>query len=142
MDHWTKSYYEMRFRIDFLERKATSFQDLFVKVMSKAYPREFMASRPWGRSGDRKNDGYLPTERLLFQVYAPNELRSSETIKKVIEDFNGVLPHWEKYFRTWVFVHNTDELPPDVIKKIEELRSRHASIKIETWGLKRSLRDF
>jgi hypothetical protein len=134
MDDWPTKYYELRFRVDFLERKAAAFQDLFVAVMSKAYPKDFMPCRPWGRAGDRKNDGYLPSEKLLCQVYAPNELTSRQTVKKIETDFKGALPHWRKYFRTWAFVHNADALPPDVLKKILSLRRRYPSIKIETWG--------
>jgi hypothetical protein len=142
MDDWTKTYYGLRFRIDFLERKGASFQDLFVSVMSKAHPKDFMPCRPWGRSGDRKNDGYLPTEQLLCQVYAPNELTSAKTIKKIEADFKGAMLHWKKYFHTWAFVHNTDGLPPEVIEKIEQLRSCYPSIEIQTWGFDALLHRF
>ena len=43
-----------------------------------------MACRPWGDRGDRKNDGFLKSERRL-QVYAPNEMSEA----KAIEDSGG-----------------------------------------------------
>jgi hypothetical protein len=66
--------------------------------MSKAYPGDFIPCRPWGNVGDRKNDGYLKSERILFQVYAPNEMKMAETVKKIEEDFTEALPYWQKDF--------------------------------------------
>ena len=48
------TYYELRFRNQFLEAKGSAFQELFVAIMTKAYPEDFIACRPWGRLGDRK----------------------------------------------------------------------------------------
>lgn len=98
MDRIQQLGYEKDFRIIFLEAKGDGFQRLFEKLMAKAHPNDFMACRPWGNVGDRKNDGYLPSARTLFQSYAPNELSAAEAIKKINEDFGGAKEHWEKYF--------------------------------------------
>lgn len=136
MDAQSAAYYELRFRVQFLEAKGSAFQDLFSSVMSKAYSGDFMPCRPWGAAGDRKNDGYLKSERTLFQVYAPNEIRQADTVRKVEEDFAGALPYWREHFDTWVFVHNSREgLPPDVIAKLLELERDHAPVKVLQWGL-------
>lgn len=127
-------HYELRFRIAFQECKANAFQALFEQVMSKAHPGDFMACAPWGNVGDQKNDGYLPSERTLFQVYGPNDMTASKAIAKIDEDFNGALPHWGAHFDKWVFVHNSTTLPPHVQKKIMELRQAHPMMTIETWG--------
>jgi tetratricopeptide (TPR) repeat protein len=135
MDESTSAFYELRFKTQFLEAKGTAFQNLFVEIMSKVYPADFIPCRPWGSAGDRKNDGYLKSERLLFQVYAPNELRVSRTIAKIREDFTSALPHWREYFDTWVFVHNASSgLPPDVIATLLELEQQHPPIKVTQWG--------
>jgi tetratricopeptide (TPR) repeat protein len=135
MDQQASALYELRFRAQFLESKAAAFQDLFVAVMSKAHPGDFMPCRPWGSVGDRKNDGYLKSERTLFQVYAPNELRMAETVSKVVADFTEALPHWRDYFNTWVFVHNAHGgLPPDVVAKLLELERLHTPIRVLHWG--------
>ncbi|MCX6593162.1 MAG: hypothetical protein NTZ56_16720 [Acidobacteria bacterium] len=135
LDEQAKAFYELRFRAQFLESKAASFQDLFVAIMSKAHPGDFIPCRPWGNVGDRKNDGYLKSERTLFQVYAPNELRMAETVNKVETDFSEALPYWRDHFDTWVFVHNAHGgLPPDVIAKLLELERANPSMKVTHWG--------
>ena len=123
MDRLQQLNYEKDFRIAFLESKGDGFQRLFEKLMSKAHPNDFMACRPWGNVGDRKNDGYLPSGRILYQSYAPNELTAAEAIKKIDEDFNGAKEHWEKYFDEWTFVHNAHDgrLGPHIIEALAKL---------------------
>src|ERR1043166_4294924 len=136
MNQQAAAFYELRFKNQFLESKGAAFQSLFVDLMTKAHPGDFIPCRPWGSVGDRKNDGYLKSERTLFQVYAPNEIRMAETVSKIVTDFNEALPHWRDYFDTWVFVHNAREgLPPDVIAKLLELEGGHNPIKLTHWGL-------
>ena len=98
MDKPTKVYYEHRFRTQFLEAKGAAFQELFVAIMSKAHGGDFMPCRPWGAVGDRKNDGDLKSERILFQVYAPNEFKVSQTTAKIREGFYGGAPALERPF--------------------------------------------
>ncbi len=143
MDQQATTFYELRLRTHFLESKAAAFQDLFVAIMSKAYPEDFFPCRPWGRAGDRKNDGYLKSERTLFQVYAPNEMRMADAVNKIRTDFREALPHWKNYFDTWVFVHNSHGgLPPDVIAELLQLESVHPPLKLTHWGFDELLRRF
>ncbi|HEY6392145.1 MAG TPA: glycosyltransferase family 2 protein [Bryobacteraceae bacterium] len=136
-------FYELRLKTEFLESKGTAFQDLFVRIMSKAHPGDFIPCRPWGAAGDRKNDGYLKSERLLFQIYAPNELKVAQTIAKVTEDFTEALLHWKDHFDTWVFVHNTTRgLPADVIAALLDLQQRHPAVKVTHWGFDELLLRF
>jgi len=135
MDDQAQAFYELRFRTTFLETKGAAFQDLFVAVMAKAHPGDFIACRPWGRMGDHKNDGYLKSERTLFQVYAPNEMRVVEAVRKITEDFTGARPYWQEYFDRWVFVHNASAgLAPDIIATLLELERQHAPITVTSWG--------
>lgn len=136
MDRNQQISYEKDFRIKFLESKGDAFQNLFETLMTKLYPGDFMACRPWGKVGDRKNDGYLPSKRTLFQVYAPNELNTTTAIKKINEDFIGAKEHWKNYFDKWVFVHNTSDgkLPPHVIGELIKLGDNHPEIKNSHWG--------
>jgi len=126
----------MAFKTAFLSKKGNAFQDWFADIMEMRYPDgDFIRVRPWGRSGDRKNDGYLKSQRILFQVYAPNEMKESPALKKIEEDFQGALPHWEKHFDTWVFAHNSpDGLGPGITKKLLELDSEHEEISVKSWG--------
>lgn len=144
MDRFQQLNYEKDFRIAFLESKGDGFQRLFEKLMSKVHPNDFMACRPWGNVGDRKNDGYLPSARILFQLYAPNELKASEVIKKIKEDFDGAKEHWAKYFSEWVFVHNAQDgrLNPQIIEKLVKLDQDNPNIKIGHWGYEEMLAKF
>jgi hypothetical protein len=137
MDNLTRAFYMERFRAEYLQKKGTAFQDFFSDIMEKAYPGDFVRVRPWGNVGDKKNDGYLGSARVLFQVYAPNEMTSAEAVKKIDEDFNGALPHWKKYFDNWVFVHNSQQgLGPDVLQKLLDLKAAHGSkISVSHWGM-------
>jgi cellulose synthase/poly-beta-1,6-N-acetylglucosamine synthase-like glycosyltransferase len=129
------AYYELRFQNDFLRAKGITFQTLFATLMSNAHPADFIPCRPWGATGDRKNDGYLKSERLLFQVYAPNELRAAQAIKKIKEDFTQAVPYWKDYFETWVFVHNSiDGLSAPIVDTLLALERDHPTIKVTAWG--------
>lgn len=128
-------YYEAVFKSKFLEAKGNVFQDFFSSLMSKAYPEDFIPCRPWGNVGDRKNDGYLKSERTLFQVYAPNEMSMAAAVRKIRDDFQGALPFWEDHFDKWVFVHNSiDGLSADIIKELLKLGDKHSEIKVTHWG--------
>lgn len=136
VDALAQHYYELRFELLFLKAHGDAFQQLFGRIMSMAYPGDFVQTRPWGRLGDEKCDGYLRSQRKLFQCYAPNELEMSETLRKMHDDFNGALPYAQEFFDTWVFTHNAEggRIPTWLIKDIERLEKEHASIRIELFG--------
>lgn len=131
-----QAYYELQFENLFLKSKGNTFQELFEKLMGFAYKADFMACRPWGNRGDRKNDGFLKSEQQLFQVYAPNEMKEYEAIRKITEDFVGAKEYWNTLFNKWVFVHNADNgLPPHVQKILLDFEQANQGITIEPWGL-------
>ena len=98
------AYYEQKFENEFLRSKGDAFQTFFERLMGLAYKADFMACRPWGNQGDRKNDGFLKSERRLFQVYAPNEMDAAKAKAKILEDFEGAKAHWNNHFDCWVFM--------------------------------------
>lgn len=131
-----QAYYELRFVDAFRSAKADAFQTFFEKLMGLAYKADFMACRPWGNQGDRKNDGFLKSERCLFQVYAPIEMDAAKAIAKITEDFEGAKTHWGEHFDKWVFAHNaTDGLPPHVQKVLLDFQGANPGITLENWGL-------
>jgi len=131
-----QAYYEQKFENAFLRAKGNVFQELFEKLMGLAYKADFMACRPWGKRGDRKNDGFLKSKRQLFQVYAPNEMSESKVITKIREDFNGAKAYWGKYFDKWAFVHNAvGGLPPHVQTVLLDFENENPGITVESWGL-------
>lgn len=130
------AYYEQRFENAFLRARGDEYQTFFERLMSLAHKGDFMACRPWGKVGDRKNDGFLKSERRLFQVYAPNEMDAAKAKAKITEDFNGAKQHWGKYFDKWAFVHNaTDGLPPHVQELLLEFEAANPGVKLDPWCL-------
>jgi hypothetical protein len=122
VDPISRAFYELRFELAFLKTKGDAFQDFFSSIMEKVHPADFQRVRPWGRIGDWKNDGYLRSERTLFQIYAPNEMTSAEAIRKIDQDFAGALPYWKDYFATWVFAHNARiGLGPEITERLLSL---------------------
>ncbi len=136
MDAFTRAYYEVLFERDFLKKTGDQFQDFFAEMMEKCHPRgDFMRVRPWGSAGDRKNDGYLRSERTLFQVYAPNEMTAAAAVNKIDDDFYGALPYWKQYFDLWTFTHNSRKgLGPDITNKLLELSRLHRPLSAISWG--------
>jgi hypothetical protein len=135
MDEVSRSFYALTFKVQFMEKNGEAFQDFFSTIMEKRYPGDFIRVRPTGSVGDRKNDGILPSKRMLFQCYAPNELKTAACIAKIDEDFHGALIHWRKHFDTWVFVHNDRSgLGPDVTAKLLTLSASHKGPRAIAWG--------
>jgi len=144
MDRIQQLFYEKCFRIAFLEAKGDGFQRLFEKVMFLVHPNDFQACRPWGKAGDRKNDGYLPSARVLYQVYAPNDMSSADAVTKINDDFTGAFKHWQQHFGEWTFVHNSPDgrLGPHIIETLANLRKAHQQIKIGHCGYDELLAKF
>jgi hypothetical protein len=135
MDPFKRAFHEMAFKAQYLESWGDEFQDLFSTIMEKRYPGgDFTRVRPWGNVGDKKNDGYLKSERTLFACYAPNEMDSKEAINKINSDFAGAQPHWKQYFDKWIFVHNSKiGLGPDVLKLLLDLQKKKPP-DVTHWG--------
>lgn len=130
------AYYEHKFEIEFLRAKGDAFQTLFERLMGLAYKADFMACRPWGNQGDHKNDGFLKSERRLFQVYAPNEMDAAKAKAKITEDFEGAKKYWSEHFDHWVFVHNaTDGLSPHIQKLLLDFEAANPGIQLQPWCL-------
>jgi hypothetical protein len=137
------AYYEARFENAFLRAKGTAFQEFFERLMSLAYKADFMPCRPWGNRGDRKNDGFLKSERRLFQVYAPYGMEEKKAIAKISDDFAGARTHWGTWFGKWAFVHNAvDGLPPHVQSILLQFEQDNPGITVEPWGLEELRRIF
>ena len=130
------AYYEQKFENMFLRAKADAFQTFFERLMGLAYKADFMACRPWGKHGDHKNDGFLKSERRLFQVYAPNEMVASKAKAKITADFEGAKAYWASHFNKWSFVHNAEGgLPPHVQKLLLDFEQANPGIEIKPWGM-------
>ena len=87
MDENEMFYALKEFKLKRLQLKGNSFEDFFVNIM-KYHCNEFESVKPWGALGDRKNDGFIKSKGIYYQVYAPEDLPSREgsAIVKLIED--------------------------------------------------------
>jgi len=144
MDKASRAYYGVVFERNYLKMRGNEFQNFFADLMEKRYPEgDFIRVQPWGKVGDHKNDGYITSKRTLFQIYAPNDMKESNALRKIDEDFRGALPHWQDYFDKWIFMHNAwDGLGPGITKKLLDLDQEHGRITVRSWGredLKREL---
>lgn len=134
--------WEIRFRLACYERRAEAFQDLFSQIMERQDPG-FQRVRPWGNQGDRKNDGWSPARRTLFQCYAPSTFNATRLEAKLVQDYEGAIDYWKEYFDTWIFVHNYfDGVPPNIAKCIAELNSRSTDVTCEIWGIPKLRAEF
>jgi len=136
MDQLQRWIYSLQFKVAFLQKRGTEFQDWFVRIATHAYDTDFEPVRPYGNLGDRKCDGYQISTATVFQCYAPALLKDRELIAKIDGDFSGALKHWP-HLKRWVFVHNdsvSGGLPPTVVQHLHQLRQRHPIIAIETWS--------
>lgn len=72
-----------------------AFEDLFTQVMNYAEP-EFEQIKPWGNIGDRKNDGFIRSKGVFYQVFAPENITKSypDAITKLEKDFAGLVSQW------------------------------------------------
>jgi hypothetical protein len=89
-----------------LKADGQAFADIFTSIMNYA-EADFQLIKPWGNIGDRKNDGYIRSKGIFYQVFAPEDIRKSytEVVKKIKKDFAGLLSHW-KDIKEFYFVVN------------------------------------
>ena len=60
------------------------------------YEPEYMTIKTQGKFGDRKNDGYIPSKGIYFQVYSPESIEARDAISKIEEDLEGLMKYWDK----------------------------------------------
>lgn len=116
------SGHRLLFRLKCLESKGEAFQKFFERIMI-LHDKTFMPVKPVGPEGDWKCDGYSAASQTVFQCYAPHELTSGKTSRKIREDFAGAERAWGAKMRQWAFVWNADALPPQVVATLTELAS-------------------
>lgn len=106
-------------------------QDFFAAVMELTH-KDFIRVVPWGNVGDLKCDGYLPSNRSVFQVYSPLREEARKTNAKITADFNGACEHWRAHMDRWVFVNNAQETPAPVLLHFQSLDVPEG-VKTELW---------
>ena len=133
-DPITYNHYR-EFKLQCLEGTGDAFQKLFEKIMVRARPGAFECVRPYGRFGDRKCDGLIESEGIVFQVYSPDELKQAEVQKKIDEDLAGAAQHWSGILKKWVFVYNARRgTPPDIKLTLQQKQKQYPDIEIDSWS--------
>lgn len=134
-----REWYDMCFNSKLTELDGTSFESFFQKVMVQIHKEDFTNAMPWGRLGDRGNDGYLITEKTLFQCYSPYEIKATETIRKVTSDFEKSKEYWAGHIKKWVLMLGgprvVNDVPTSVLKHLLALKEQYKKeIVIEWWS--------
>lgn len=104
-----------------------NFEEKVQNILRKYFGYKFKKIKPYGKIGDRKNDGYIPEEGRYFQIFGPEEgTYSSEkqAIDKLKKDFYKLKEHcksgkWEP-MREFTFIYNDKDR--GVSPKLEKLR--------------------
>ena len=132
MDSNKKVVVRERFKLRVYESEGQSFEDLFTRIMQYAEP-DFQQIKPWGNIGDRKNDGYIPSKGIYFQVYAPEDISKSmnKAVEKLESDFSGLLEKWEGVKEYHFVINNKYKgVPPQLAHAIKKITKDH-SIKAD-----------
>jgi hypothetical protein len=128
------SGHQLLFRLKCADSKDIAFQKFFECVMQK-HDKAFMPVKPAGPEGDWKCDGYSASSQTVYQCYAPNELRSGKTSRKVRDDFAGAEQKWGEKMKHWAFVWNGDALPPQVVATLAEIAAEYKGrVSVEQIG--------
>jgi hypothetical protein len=127
------------------EKRAQEFEDFFASIGNALWAGKFEPWKPQGIFGDLKCDGYLTSERTVFQCNAPESFVAATVTNKIEGDFLGAVDNFEESMEKWIFVHNQEQgLPATAGAKLVELRAEFPKVEIEAWGpieLMRRLKD-
>lgn len=93
MDLKEKVIAQVYFKLKIYQKDGYEFQNFFTSIMNK-YDSEFITVKPQGSIGDRKNDGYIPSKGIYYQVYAPEKVDATEAISKIENDLSGLIEYW------------------------------------------------
>ena len=86
---------QLYFKLSIYQKNGYEFQNFFTSIMNK-YEPEYMTIKTQGKFGDRKNDGYIPSKGIYFQVYSPESIEARDAISKIEEDLEGLMKYWDK----------------------------------------------
>jgi tetratricopeptide (TPR) repeat protein len=130
-------YIKAQYKIAVLEKNGMAFQSFFEDFMLALYPDEFEKVKPYGREGDKKNDGFRKEKGIYYQVYAPEkpEDKFPDAIRKMTKDFKGLYDYWKDKFpiKEFYFVYNDKNLgqAPDFFAALKELRDEYPGITFD-----------
>lgn len=115
------------FQNKILKADGQAFEDVFTSIMNYA-EADFRPIKPWGNIGDRKNDGYIKTKGIFYQVYAPEDIRKSYTdaVNKLKTDFNSLKSSWNNINEFYFVVNDKYKgVNADCDQTIQEIKENH-----------------
>lgn len=111
------------------------YEDFFSNFGSTLWGADFERWKPQGPLGDFKCDGYLISQKKVFQCYAPEHLQSAKAETKIVDSFDGAKAHFGDRMQNWCFVHNSiSGLHGTTNTLLGDLREQYPDITIESWG--------
>lgn len=134
MDYNAQALARNMFRLIVHEADGQAYEDLFVRIMQYVSPN-FRPIRASGRRGDKKNDGFDSQSGTYFQVYAPEDIRKtdSDAIKKLKRDFSGLKAFWDGVYpvQRFFFVVNDKYrgVSPDLEKELVVIRDKYSLLE-------------
>ncbi|WP_197467853.1 ABC-three component system protein [Marinomonas gallaica] len=136
MDQITRAWYGHFIELELYRKVEQSYEDLFCQIMEKLHSHDFQSIKAAGSEGDGKADGYLCSEKTVFQSYAPSSgFVKSKLLKKISNDFHGAKVKWKEQLKKWTFIHNSWEgLPKYAHDLVCKLQEENPNIDIEVWG--------
>ncbi|MDW0111587.1 hypothetical protein QT711_00225 [Sporosarcina saromensis] len=140
MDKIQRLFFEMKFDLFFYKERGNGFEDLFARIMKAKHKHDFIEVKTWGNKGDLKCDGYLQSEGIIFQVYAPNQINGSKLVAKFEEDYEKAMIHWNGIVYQWIFVQNAKDgvlgIDAVTLNEIEKYKIKEkVAIPILLWGI-------
>lgn len=108
-----------------------AFEDLFTQVMNYA-ESEFEQIKAWGNIGDRKNDGFIRSKGIFYQVFAPEDINKSypDAITKLEKDFTGLVSQWHPVKEFYFVVNDKYKgVNADANQTIANIVKAHSLIK-------------
>ncbi len=127
MDAQEKALARNLFKLKIHEADGQKFESIFTAIMNYTEP-EFQQIKPWGNIGDRKNDGYIKSKGIYFQVFAPEDIRKSYTdvINKLERDFDGLINQWSPVNEFYFIINDKYKgVNADCENKIQEIKKNH-----------------
>jgi len=115
------------FQNKILKADGQAFEDIFTAIMDYA-ETGFLSIKPWGNIGDRKNDGYIKSKGIFYQVYAPEDIRKSyrDAVNKLKTDFAALKTQWSPINEFYFVVNDKYKgINADCEKTIEEIKETH-----------------
>jgi hypothetical protein len=111
------------FKIKIYDANGQKFEDIFTAIMKYVEP-EFQQIKPYGHTGDKKNDGYIRSKGIYFQVYGPENIANSVSYakRKLKEDLSGLLQEWKPVNEFYFIINDKFKgIPPDIEIEVNKL---------------------